>query len=37
LIDSITTMCELAGVETPTIDAVYGLLRLRASTPAAAS
>jgi 2-dehydropantoate 2-reductase len=32
LIDSITAMCELAGVQTPTIDAVYGLLRLRAST-----
>jgi len=33
LVDSIMAMRELAGVQTPTIDAVYGLLRLRASSP----
>jgi 2-dehydropantoate 2-reductase len=36
LIDSITAMRELAGVPTPTIDAIYGLLRLRASSAPAA-
>mgnify|MGYP003693943145 CR=1 FL=1 len=36
LTDSIAAMRELAGVQTPTIDAIYGLLRLRASGASAA-
>jgi len=37
LVDSIMAMRELAGVQTPTIDAVYGLLRLRTASASAAT
>lgn len=36
LVDSIEAMAELAGIETPTIDSVYALLRLRMSSASAA-